>query len=66
MKVKFGTATHRSEALLDCVHVDVCGPTKIASLGGHLYFIFFVDELSRCCWVCTMKQKFEDLNMLVK
>ena len=23
MKVKFGTATHRSEGLFDCVHVDV-------------------------------------------
>ena len=43
MKVKFGTATHRSEGLLDCVHVDVWGPAKIVSLGGHLYFVFFVD-----------------------
>jgi len=31
-KYKFGTTTHRSEGLLDCVHVGVWGPTKTASL----------------------------------
>ena len=25
-KVKFGTTTHRSEGLLDCVHVSIWGP----------------------------------------
>ena len=44
MKVKFGTATHRSE--VDCVRVDVWGPTKTASLGSHRYFISFVDDCS--------------------
>ena len=49
MKVKFGTAIHRKGDLLDCVHVDILSPTKTASLGGHQYFISFVDDLSRCC-----------------
>ena len=34
-KVKFGIVIHRSEGLLDCDHIDVWGPTKTASLGGH-------------------------------
>ena len=46
-KVKFGTATHHSDGFLDCIHVDVWGPTKIGSLEGHWYFISFVDDLSR-------------------
>jgi len=48
-KVKFGTDTHHLHGLLDCVHVDVWGPTKNASLGGHWYFISIVDDYSRCC-----------------
>jgi len=54
-KVKFDTSTHRSEGLLDNVHVDVWGPIKTASLEGHRYFVPFVDELSRHCWVYSMK-----------
>ena len=38
-KVKFSTSTHRSEGLLDCVHVRVWGPAKTTSLGGHRYFV---------------------------
>jgi len=51
MKVKFGTITHRSEGLLDCVHVSILGPAKTTSLGGHQYFISFIDNLSRHCWI---------------
>jgi len=35
MKVKFGTSTHRSEGLLDRVHISIWGPAKTASLGDH-------------------------------
>ena len=34
-RVKFGTVIHYHEGLLDVVHVDVCRPSKEASLGGH-------------------------------
>ena len=40
-KVKFSTSTHRSEGLLDCVHISVWRPVKTASLGGHRYFLFY-------------------------
>ena len=43
-KVKF--RTHHSASVLDCVHVSIWGPAKITSLGGHRYFIFFIDNLS--------------------
>jgi len=48
-KVKFSTSTRRSEDPLDCVHVSVWGPAKTASLGGHRYFVSFIDSLSRHC-----------------
>jgi len=65
-KVKFSTSTHRSECLLDCVHVSLWGPAKTASLGGHRHFVSFIDSLSRHCWIYPMRQKCETLDLLVK
>ena len=36
-RVKFGTAIHNTEGILDYVHSDVWGPSKTASLGGKHY-----------------------------
>jgi len=55
--VKFGTATHCTKGILDYVHTDVWGPTKTASIGGNHYFVTFIDDYSRRCWVYTMKYK---------
>ena len=65
-KVKFSTSTHYSEGLLDCIHVSIWGPAKTASLGGHRYFISFIDNLSRHCWIYPIRQRSEALGMLVK
>ena len=54
-KVKFSTSTHRSEGLLDFVHVSVWGPAKTASLGGHRYFVSFIDSLSRHYWIYPLR-----------
>ena len=48
-KMKFNTITHHSEGLLDSVHVSIWGPAKTASLGGHRYFVSFINNLSRHC-----------------
>jgi len=54
-KVKFGTTTHCSEDLLDCIHVNIWGPIKTASLGGHRYFVLFIYDISRQCWACLVR-----------
>jgi len=50
-KVKFGTSTHCSEGLLNCVHISIWGSAKTASLGGHRYFVSFINNLSRHYWI---------------
>ena len=65
-KVKFDVTTYHSEGLLDCIHVSIWIPAKTALLGGHRYFISFIDNLSRHYWIYPMKQRFEALDMLVK
>ena len=38
-KVKFDTVIHCTKGLLELVHMDVGGPTKTSSLGGHRHFV---------------------------
>ena len=57
--MKFGTDTHHLHDLLELVHVNVCGPTKTASLESHWYFVSVVDDYSKRCWVYPMRQRVE-------
>ena len=51
----------RSSRKLQLVHSDVCGPMPTESLGGHRYFVTFVDDYTRCCAVYLMKHRSEVL-----
>ena len=37
----------RKSDFLELVHSDVCGPLKVKSFGGALYFVTFIDDYSR-------------------
>ncbi|KAL0446164.1 UNVERIFIED_CONTAM: Retrovirus-related Pol polyprotein from transposon TNT 1-94 [Sesamum latifolium] len=65
-RVKFGTAIHNTQGILDYVHSDVWGPSKTSSLGGKHYYVTFVDDYSRRVWVYTMKIKDEVLGVFCR
>jgi transposase InsO family protein len=44
-------------ASLDLVHSDVCGPMSSPSLSGCLYYVIFIDDYSRKCWIYFLKAK---------
>ena len=54
----------RSVRKLQLVHSDVCGPMQTESIGGHKYFVTFIDDYSRCCAVYFLKKKSEVLDKL--
>ena len=60
-RVKFSTVIHQTKCILDYVHSDVLGPTKIDSMSGKHWIVIFIDDYSKrsCvytkmrCWVCS-------------
>ncbi|GJU65696.1 retrovirus-related pol polyprotein from transposon RE1 [Tanacetum coccineum] len=52
-KVGVTRATHK----LEIVHSDVCGPMSTTSWSGNKYFILFIDDYTRMCWVYFLSSK---------
>ena len=48
-KLKNVVFTSRS---LELIHMDLFGPTRVASLGGMHYAYVLIDDYSRYTWVC--------------
>ena len=50
-------ASHRpkpeqgSKRSLSLLHMDLCGPMRVASLGGKKYVLVIVDDFTRYTWV---------------
>ena len=53
----------RKSGLLDLVHSDVCGPLKVKTFSGALYFITFIDDCSKKLWTYTLKTKDQVLDV---
>ncbi|WVZ85487.1 LOW QUALITY PROTEIN: hypothetical protein U9M48_032409 [Paspalum notatum var. saurae] len=49
----------RAHKPLQLVHADICGPMQTPSLNGSFYFLLFVDDFSRKCWVYFLQHKSE-------
>jgi len=48
------------------VYTDIWESAKTASIGGAHYFVTFIDNYSRRCWVYTKKHKGEVLELFVE
>ena len=53
----FKVGNEKKTTKLELVHSDVWGPASIASLGGSLYYVTFIDDATRKTWVYPMKNK---------
>jgi hypothetical protein len=49
--------SHRKLKSLELVYSDVCGPFNVKSLGGASYFVTFLDDFSRKCWIYPLASK---------
>ena len=48
--------------ILERVHTNVCGPFSAASTTKHKYYVIFVDDFSRKCWIFFMQNKDKKLS----
>ncbi|KAM1496365.1 hypothetical protein ACFXTO_030979 [Malus domestica] len=56
----------RAKEPLELIHSDVCGPMQTSSLSGNRYFITFIDDFSRMCWVYFLRNKSEAFYVFKK
>jgi hypothetical protein len=52
----------RNLAPLDLIHSDLCEMNNILTKGGKQYFITFIDDSTRFCYVYLLKSKDEALH----
>jgi hypothetical protein len=62
IKKPFPSSNNRSKEILYLIHLDVCGPISVKSLGGSLYYVTFIDGYSRKTWLYLLKSKDEVFN----
>lgn len=48
--------------MLELVHIDLCGPTRIGSLNGDKYFMLLIDDYTRMTWVTFLREKAQALD----
>ena len=58
-KKTFPSSEIKAKGILDIIHFDVCGPMSSNSLRGYVYYVSFIDYLSRKTWIYIMKNKDE-------
>ena len=59
----FNNSTSTSFAPFDLIHSDVWGPAPISTKGGSRYYVSFIDDYTRYCWVYLMKRRSDFIDI---
>ncbi|GJS56395.1 retrovirus-related pol polyprotein from transposon TNT 1-94 [Tanacetum coccineum] len=62
-KPKYEDTNHEKLYLL---HMDLCGPMRVASVNGNKYILVIVDDYSQFTWVKCLRSKDEALDFIIK
>ncbi|GJV18928.1 integrase, catalytic region, zinc finger, CCHC-type containing protein [Tanacetum coccineum] len=63
-KPNFGRHTNQEKLYL--LHMDLCGPMRVASVNGKKYILIIVDDYSRFTWVKFLRSKDEAPDFIIK
>ena len=58
-RVRFASGATRERGILELIHSDVFEHVPIPSLGKSLYYVSFIDDLSRNIWIYFLRKKYE-------
>ncbi|GJU26303.1 retrovirus-related pol polyprotein from transposon TNT 1-94, partial [Tanacetum coccineum] len=59
-------AEDTNQEKLYLLHMDLCGPMRVASINGKRYILVIVDDYSRFTWVRFLRTKDEALEAIIK
>jgi len=68
----FPSSRNKTNDILQLIHSDLCGSMPVHSIGGHLYYIIFIDDFSRKTWIFYLKHideafdLFKDFKALIE
>lgn len=65
-KQPFPTSHSHAAHAFELLHMDIWGPYRVASRGGHKFFLTIVDDNTRTTWVTLLKHKSYAHNALDK
>ncbi|XP_015167212.1 uncharacterized protein [Solanum tuberosum] len=65
-RLPFQNSSWRAKQNLQLIHTDVGGPQKSPSLKGSKYYIAFIDDCTRYCWIYVLNYKFEVADVFWK
>ncbi|GKG22236.1 retrovirus-related pol polyprotein from transposon TNT 1-94 [Tanacetum coccineum] len=57
-------AVPSSKGRLNLLHMDLCGPMRVASINGKKYILVIVDDYSRYTWTLFLRSKDETPKVL--
>jgi hypothetical protein len=58
-RVRFPSGATRAKGILEMIHSDVFGPVHVPSLRKSVYYVSFIDDISRNTWIYFLRKKFE-------
>ena len=58
-RLAFKVSIHKSKDVLEYVHLDLWGPTRVSTYGGNRYFLSLIDDYSRKAWLYLLNTKDE-------
>ncbi|GJT87558.1 retrovirus-related pol polyprotein from transposon TNT 1-94 [Tanacetum coccineum] len=67
--LKFGAINHLARQGLEklyLLHMDLCGPMRVASVNGKRYILVIVDDYSRFTWVKFLASRDEAPDFIIK
>ena len=65
-RTTFPPTTYHSTRPFSIIHSDVWGPSRVPNRTGSKYFVTFIDDHSRMCWVYLLKEKSDVFNIFVE
>eukprot|EP00253_Pinus_taeda_P013725 PITA_13725 len=66
VKSTFHEKDSRTMSILERIHTNMCGPFSVALTAKHKYYVIFVDDFSRKCWIFFMQKKSETILQIAE